>query len=115
MGAWTGLRVVLHSNHGFGSVSDGSHRSIVEIEMADGDLLWRQRLGIQGETVVLTCDFNLASGAAGVVEPAMAVSELERAATEGETENLMSQADAEKRQIRLFEKSRGKGNAMPYS
>ncbi len=97
MGPWTGFWVVLNPKDGLVAMCDSRNRSVIEVEVRDLDGLSSQRIGIQCEAMVLTGDLHLARGAAGVIEAAMAIGELERLPPHGKTEDLVSKADPEQR------------------
>ena len=80
MGPWTGFRVVLHSENGLAAMGNRRHGAVVQVEVGDVDRGWIQRVGGEGKTVVLTGDLNLPSGAAGVIQTAVAIGQLERLA-----------------------------------
>ena len=83
MRAWTGLRVILHSENRLMTMREGCNGAVVEIPVSDiQDVLW-QRGRIQSEAVILAGDLDLSCGSTWMVEAAMAISQLERAPSEG--------------------------------
>ena len=62
--------------------------------------------------MVLAGDLHLTRGAAGMVESAMAVAELERFATDGQAENLMTETNSEHWQRSMLQKTTGQIDAM---
>ena len=97
MGTRAGLRVVLDPEHRLVAVGHGRNGSVVEIEVGDLDLLRIQCGGIQGKAVVLTGDLNLSRRSTGMVESSMAVIEFVGGTTEGQSKNLMAEADSKQR------------------
>ena len=83
MWAWTGLRVILHSENWLMTMREGCNGAVVEIPVRDiQDVLW-QRGRIQSEAVILAGDLDLSCGSTWMVEAAMAVRQLERAPSKG--------------------------------
>ena len=83
MWAWTGLRVILHSENWLMTMREGCNGAVVEIPVRDiQDVLW-QRGRIQSEAVILAGDLDLSCGSTWMGEAAMAVSQLERAPSKG--------------------------------
>jgi len=72
VGARTGLWVVLHPEDRLLAMGKGRNGSIVEIQMGDLHLIGRERVSVQGETVVLAGDFHHTGGPARVVQTAVA-------------------------------------------
>ena len=102
MRSWAGLGVILHSENRLMSMRKGGHGAVVEVPVSDiHDVLWQSRR-IQCEAVVLAGDLNLSSGATWMVEAAMAIRQLERAPSEGQTQNLVAKTDPEQREIGLL-------------
>ena len=108
----TGFRVVLHAEHRLMAVGHRRHRAVVEVQMGDVHLVLGKACGVERKPMVLAGDLHLASGAAGMVESAMAVTKLERFTTEGQTEDLMAEANPEQRQRLLREEATGQLNPM---
>ena len=86
--------VVLNAKDGFLTVGDGRDGSIVEIEMGDIDLIRRKGIRIESEPVILAGDLHLTRGPAGMVQTAMAIGELEGGTPQGQTKDLVPQADS---------------------
>ena len=76
--------------------------SVVEIQVRDLDV-GRQRARIDREAVILRGDFDLAGAELlhRMIRAAMAELQLERLAADSEAKNLVSEADAERRNVRL--------------
>ena len=94
----TGFRVILHSKNRQVAMVKGCNGAVVEVEMGDLHRVGGKCAGIKGKTVVLTGDLNLPNRAARMIETPMAVGKLEGASPHGQTQNLMSEADAEQGQ-----------------
>ena len=95
VGSRTRLRVILHTKQRLLPMGHRCNGAVVEIEVGHFDAVSREAGRIQGKTMVLTGDLNLASRAARMVETAMAIAELESGAPHGQSKNLMAEADAE--------------------
>ena len=114
MGAWAGFGVVLDAEDGLVAEGQGRHCLVVEIAMADRHPLGGQGVGVDGEAVVLAGDLHIAVAAAGVVEAAVAVAELEGGSPQGEPKNLVAQADPKDRQLGLEQQRLGQCDAAGY-
>src|SRR5262245_66441806 len=88
------LRLVMHAVDGL----------VVQIHAIDGNVAGK-RLRVDGESVVLRCDFNLARVEVlhRLIAAAMAELQLESFSAERLSENLVSQTDAEDRDPGLDE------------
>ena len=115
VGSRARLRVVLHTEHRLLSVSESCHRAVIEIQMRDIDARPGQRISVQSKTMVLACDLHLACRSTGMVESAMAIGQLERAAPQGQAKNLMPQANSEQGEFSLFEKLARQGDSTGHS
>src|SRR5882724_10780817 len=90
--------MVLHREYRLRAVTQAFDGLVVEIDVRDLDI-FRQRRRIDGKAVVLRCDLDLARLEIfdRVVRAAMTELQLEGLAAKRETENLVAEADAEKR------------------
>ena len=61
MGTGGGLGVVLHGENGKGTMPHTFKRLIVQVDMCDLDIRIFDRINIDTETVVLSCNLNLPS------------------------------------------------------
>ena len=111
VGAGAGLRVVLHAEHRLVAMGQGRHGAVVEVEVGDLHRVGRERCGINGETVVLAGDLHHAGAAAGMVEAAVAITQLVSAAAHGQPQDLVAEADPEHGQVALLQQSLGQGDA----
>ena len=96
MGAWPCFRVVLDTEDGSVAMRESRHGAVIQIQMGNRDAAAVQGRRIKGKSMVLAGDLHLAMRAAGMIESSMAVGELEGAAAEGQTEDLMAQTNAKK-------------------
>ena len=114
VGARAGLWVILNPEDGLLTHGQSCHRSIVEIEMGDLHPIAGKGTRIQGEAMVLAGDFDLAWGAAGMVEAAVAIAQFEAGSAEGQAQNLMAKTNAEDRQIGLLQQTCSQSNALGH-
>ena len=77
VGSRTCLRVILHTKQRLLPMGHRCNGAVVEIEMGHFDAVSWEAGRIQGKTMVLTGDLNLARGAARMVETAMPIAEFE--------------------------------------
>ena len=94
-----GFGVVLDGKGFLALAKDSLVRVVVEVQVRQFDVLIRKRVHIDAEAVVLAGDFDLAGLEIldGVVGAAVAKLELVSLGAEGESENLVAEADAEDR------------------
>ena len=100
VGTGAGLRVVLHAERGRVEHAEALAHAVVEVHVAHlGPAA--ERIGVDGEVVVLARDLDAAGGevAHRVVATVVAERELHRARAEGATEQLVPEADAEDRDV----------------
>ena len=90
------------------------HGSIVQVEVRHIHGCSIQGFSSQSKSVILAGDFHLTSGPAWMVEPAMAIGKLERAAPEGQPQDLMPEADSEQRHFGLLQQRTGQGNPITH-
>ena len=92
-----GFRVVLDAEERERLVAQAFERLVVEVDVGELDLVGVDGVGIDGEVVVVGGDFDFAGGvvANGMVAAVMAELELVGFAAEGESAELVAQADAE--------------------
>ena len=112
VGAGTRLRVILHAKDRLLPMGHRCHGAVVEIEVRHLDAIGGETRRIQGKTMVLTRDFHLTGGAAGMVETTMSITELEGGASHGQTENLMAKANTEQREIPLLNQTSGQSDTV---
>ena len=60
VGAGRGFRVILHAEQRQISVAQAFERVVVEIDVREFDFALRQRIGIDGEVVIVGGDFDFA-------------------------------------------------------
>ena len=99
----TGFWVVLNTKDWFLTMGDSRDSSIVEIQMGDINLIGLQGLRIQSEPMILARDLHLTGGTARMVQASVAIGELEGGSPQGQTQNLMPQADAKQRKVGLLQ------------
>ena len=99
--AGTGFGVVLHGQDRPVLVHKTLQGLVVEIHVRGHPAARFERVGRHGEAVVLRSDFHTSSGevADGLVGPAVAEFELEGLRPQGQSEQLMAQANAEDRHL----------------
>jgi hypothetical protein len=115
VGTRTGFWVVLNAKDWFLTMGDSRDSSIVEIQMGDINLIGRQGLRIQSEPMILARDLHLTGGTARMVQASMAISELEGGSPQGQTQNLMPQADTKQREVGLLQEILGQSNSLGHS
>ena len=95
--AGSGLGVVLHAEQRQRAMAQAFQRVVVQVDVRQFDFALLQRIGIDGEVVVVRGDLDLAGRECLHRMVAAVVSELELVglAAEGEADELMAEADAE--------------------
>ena len=93
------FRVVLHAEQRQVAVAQALERRVIEVHVRELDFGLRQRIGINGEIVVMRRDLDLARVQLlhRMIATVMPELELERFAAERKTRKLMAEADAEDR------------------
>src|SRR5437763_17020456 len=101
MRARRALGMVLHRKYRLARMAEPLDGSVVEIQVRHLDV-GRQRVRIDGEPMILRGDFDLARVELlhRMIRATMAELQLERLAADGEAKNLVSEADAERRNVR---------------
>lgn len=91
-----GFGVILHAEDGMPAMAHTFQRAVVEIEVGRLDV-GGQRVRGDGEAVILRGNFDLACAAIEdrMIGATMAKLQLERLRTQGQTQELMAQTDAE--------------------
>src|SRR5438876_12431125 len=91
------LGVVLHGQQGLAAVAEAFQGLVVEVDVRVLDVVLAQRVGVDGEAVVLRGDLHAAAAEVldRMVAAAMAELELVRLAAESEAEELVAQTNAE--------------------
>ncbi len=99
MRAGRGLGVILHAEHGMAAVAEAFERLVVQIHVRDFELVEVERVGIDGEAVIVRRDFDFAGDLIQhrMIRAAVAELELVGLAAEREPEELVAEADAEDR------------------
>ena len=115
MRARAGLRVVLDTEQRLMTMGHRRHRAVVEIEVGHLDAVGGKTRCIEGKPMVLAGDLHLPGGAAGMVETAMPVTELEGGAAHGKPQNLMPETDSEQREIPLLDQTTGQLDSVTDS
>src|SRR5581483_11656174 len=98
---WCRLGVVLHGDHGLAPVPEAFQRLIIQIDVRVFDIVLAQRVGIDGEAMILRGDLDAAAAQIldRMIAAAMSELQLVRPAAERESEQLMAEADAEERNL----------------
>ena len=97
VGTWAGLRVVLHAEQWQVAVPQAFERLVVQVYVRQLDFRLRQRIGIDGEVVVVGGDLDFAGIQLldRMVAAVMPEFEFESFAAERDARQLMSETDAE--------------------
>ena len=97
VGAGCGFRVILHAEERQAFVTQAFEGLVIEVDVGKLDVVGVDGVGIDGEVVVVRSDFDLARlvVAHGMIAAVVSELELVRAAAEGETTELVAEADAE--------------------
>ena len=94
-----GLGVVLHGQDRLAAVAEAFQRLVVEVDVRELDVVLAERVGVDGEAVVLRGDLDPAAAQVldRMVAAAVAELQLVRLAAEGQAEELVAEADPEDR------------------
>ena len=55
-----GLRMILHAEHGMAAMAEAFERLVVQIDVGDFELVQVERIGIDGESVIVRRDLHFA-------------------------------------------------------
>ena len=102
MWTWSGFGMVLDGENRKRFVTEARHRVVVEIDVGDLDF-GRQRFGVDGESVIVRSDLDLAGGEIfyRLVSAAMPELEFVSFAAERRPDQLMPQANTKDRRFRF--------------